>query len=109
MIANVNITDGEWHNIQWARMRNLTSLDYELTVLVDGTIGLSTNMFGDINQLAINGTAYFHIAGLTDFNNIQGKSITTSTIVYCKHFCTYILLLANHTVIYLFIPSHASI
>jgi len=86
IIPNVNITDGEWHDIQWTRMRNLTSLDYKLSVLVDGTIGSSadvlrdTDMSEDASQLAINGTAYFHIAGLADFDNIPGKPIT---IAHC--------------------------
>ena len=53
-------------------MRNLNSFDHVLSVVVDGSVTSSASMSGDINQLAdINGTAYFHIAGLTDFDNIQ--------------------------------------
>ena len=60
-------------------MRNLTSLDYELFVVIDGYATSSASMSGDINQLAINDTAYFHIAGLTDFNDIQRETNTTDT------------------------------
>ena len=81
-ISIVNITDGEWHDIEWTRMRNLTSPDHVLSVMVDGSITSSASMSGDINQLAVNGTAYFHIAGLTDFDNIQSQPSVTG-ISYC--------------------------
>ena len=81
-ISSVNITDGEWHDIEWTRMRNLTSLDHVLSVVVDGSVMSSVRMSGDINQLAINGTAYFHIAGLTDFDSIQSRPSATG-INYC--------------------------
>lgn len=76
-ISSVNITDGEWHDIEWTRMRNLTSPDHVLSVVVDRSVMSSVRMSEDINQLAINGTAYFHIAGLTDFASIQSRSSAT--------------------------------
>ena len=76
-ISSVNITDGEWHDIEWTRMRNLTSLDHVFSVVVDGSVTSSASMSGDINQLAINGTAYFHIAGLSDFDNVQSQPSAT--------------------------------
>lgn len=86
-ITQVNITDGEWHDIEWTRTRQLSSLDYVLSVVVDGSATSSVNMSGDINRLAINDTAYFHIAGLTDFDNIQSQlNITGTSYSYAKRF-----------------------
>lgn len=63
-------------------MRNLTSLDYELSVVIDRYATSSASMSRDINQLAINDTAYFHIAGLTDFDDIQRETNTTGIMSY---------------------------
>lgn len=81
-ISNADITDGEWHDIEWTHRRDLTSLNHVLSVVVDGSVTSSASMSGDINQLAINGTAYFHIGGLTDFDNIQIQRNITGTS-YC--------------------------
>lgn len=80
-VLNVSITDGEWHDIEWTRRRTAISLDYMLSVVVDGSITASARMSGDINQLAINGTAYFHIAGLTNFDNLQNLPNTTGRLL----------------------------
>ena len=73
-ISSVNITNGEWHDIEWTRTR---SPNYILSVVVDGSVTSLVNMSGDINQLAINATAYFHIAGLTDFDDLQSQPNST--------------------------------
>jgi len=64
----VNITNGEWHTIQWNYDRNSN----EVSVYIDGFLLQSQSpiTWGSVYGLAADGIAYLHLGGLTSFDNL---------------------------------------
>jgi len=60
----VNITDGEWHTIQWL-------YDREVSVEIDGYLLQSQTpmTWGNVYELAAGDIVYLHLGGLTNFDS----------------------------------------
>ena len=68
------ISDGVWHTIRWRQD------DQQLTLVVDSTLSVQGEIPGDFTSLDVhqNGTAYVHLGGLADFQQISAEGEHTS-------------------------------